>query len=348
MTRRLTWLLMTASCSAPATMLEPIVTRDGGDAGAPADAGSDAGSPDAGARALCPPDGGWVTLAPLGAGPRQETGVAALGDEVFVVGGFDQNGAFLPRVEAYRWRTNSWRTTAPLPVAMHHVNLAAFDGKLYALGGLGQSFVALGNAYVYDPAADSWSPVPSMPAGTQRGGGAVGVVEGRIVIAGGYRLGSVRDVSAYQPGTDTWSALPSLPVVARDHLVGAVWGTTFYALGGRTNGAIDGRVDAMPADPPGWVGRTAMLTPRAGAAAAVRGSEVVVLGGEGNGAASSGVFPQAEVYDLVNDRWSSEAPIPTPRHGTGAAAIDGVVFFPGGATVQGFGAVDTHEALCPR
>jgi hypothetical protein len=37
----------------------------------------------------------------------------------------------------------------------------------------------------------------------------------------------------------------------------------------------------------------------------------------------------------------------TPRHGLGAAVWDGVLYTPGGATVESFGAVDTHETFTP-
>ena len=34
-----------------------------------------------------------------------------------------------------------------------------------------------------------------------------------------------------------------------------------------------------------------------------------------------------------------------PRHGTGAAAVGGMVVVPGGATVEAFGAVDVVEGV---
>jgi hypothetical protein len=37
----------------------------------------------------------------------------------------------------------------------------------------------------------------------------------------------------------------------------------------------------------------------------------------------------------------------TPRHGTGAAGVGGVLYVPGGATQQAFGAVATHESYTP-
>jgi hypothetical protein len=71
---------------------------------------------------------------------------------------------------------------------------------------------------------------------------------------------------------------------------------------------------------------------------------IVVAGGEGNPAAATGVFDAVEAYDPAGDAWTALAPMPTPRHGTGAATLGRTLYLPGGATVQAFGAVDTHEA----
>jgi hypothetical protein len=39
--------------------------------------------------------------------------------------------------------------------------------------------------------------------------------------------------------------------------------------------------------------------------------------------------------------------MPTPRHGMAAAAWNGALYVPGGATSAGFGAVAAHEVLTP-
>ena len=90
-----------------------------------------------------------------------------------------------------------------------------------------------------------------------------------------------------------------------------------------------------------------MLTPRAGAAAAVLDGRLYVCGGEGNAADPSGVFPQAEAYDLASNSWTAPAPMATPRHGTGAATLGDSIYVPGGATRQAFGAVATADKFTP-
>jgi N-acetylneuraminic acid mutarotase len=90
-----------------------------------------------------------------------------------------------------------------------------------------------------------------------------------------------------------------------------------------------------------------MPTARGGTAAGVVDGKIYVVGGEGNGAAASGVFPQVEEYDPATDTWTSRGEMLTPRHGMGAAGFDGGLYVPGGATTQGFGAVATAEIFVP-
>jgi hypothetical protein len=96
-----------------------------------------------------------------------------------------------------------------------------------------------------------------------------------------------------------------------------------------------------------WVVREPMPTARGGTACGVIDDTLIVVGGEGNPDTPSMVFPDVEAYAVADDAWTTLAPMVTPRHGMGAAAWDGRPYVPGGATVQAFGAVDTHEVLTP-
>ena len=100
-----------------------------------------------------------------------------------------------------------------------------------------------------------------------------------------------------------------------------------------------------------WSSRAPMPTGRSGHAAAVVRGCLYVFGGEGNTSAANGVFPQSELYDPGTNSWTSLAAMRTPRHGIGAAVVGNRIFVPGGANVQGFGAVAAHdvfEALSAR
>jgi N-acetylneuraminic acid mutarotase len=312
---------------------------------APGDDGQDDTTAGAG---TIPPDGVWQVRAPLGEGPRQETGVAALDGEVYVIGGFALGGGLVPRVEAYDPEGDTWRTLGDFPsMSVHHANTASAGGRLWVLGYLsGLTFDAVGDAWSYDPATDTWSTVAAMPAGTERGGSGVAVIDDVVYVIGGLRqTAAVADAWAYDTAADTWAPMPDLPT-ARDHLVAAGVGGRVWCIGGReTNvGAHVPTVDVYDPASNTWSAGPPMPTSRGGMAAAVVDDWIFVAGGEGNPDDPSGVFAELEVLDTAAGAWTSLTPMPTPRHGTGGAALDGVVYVPGGAEEQALAVVATHEA----
>lgn len=293
------------------------------------------------------PQGAWHTRAPLPGGPRQETGVAAVDGEIYVVGGFTSAG-LAPAVEVYDPVSDGWRTAAEFPDAgVHHANTAAVGGRLFVAGYLVTAgFTAVGRTFAYEPSTDAWTEQTAMPVGVERGGAGVAVLQDTVYVLGGLRgTQTVGDAWAYDTVTDAWAPIEPLPG-PRDHLVAAGVDGKVYAIGGRDSGieAHVAHVDVYDPVDDAWSPGPPMPTSRGGMAAAVVSHFVFVAGGEGNTDEASGVFAQFEVLDTVEGTWTSLTPMPSPRHGMGAAAVDGVVYVPGGADVQAFGAVATHEA----
>lgn len=337
------WLLAAAFVMACTGESNPEVAAGG------AGGSSTAGGEGAGGAATAK---GWTTLASLSSGPRQENAVVALDGRVMVLGGFDGNAQIVDRVDIYDPHSDSWSAGTPLPAERHHINAAVVGGKLYLVGSLkGLSFFEDGSVFEFDPHDDEWAEKTPMPPGSERGASAVGVIGTKIYVAGGFRGGPSNDFavglfSAYDTESDAWEVLPSLPV-PRDHIVGGVIDGVFYVVGGRdgTISSVSDEVLAFDPDDGQWRDATAMMKPRAGCARAIVASRLFVFGGEGSQDAMSGVFPDNDVFD--GEAWQVLEPMPTPRHGTGAVAIDGTIYIPGGATTQAFGAVDVHEAFTP-
>lgn len=331
----------------PLATLASLAAACGGDPGGDSpDAGDQV---DAGVNA-CDVQAGWALGPALPLGATQETAVVALDGRIYVVGGFNGTGGILAQVQVYDTATCTWSLGPELPIPIHHANVAVVDGTVYVVGAMVTiSFRAIGNVWAWNPTTDAgWTARTSMPSGTERGSAVVGAIGGRIYVAGGLRGSAVAEVSAYDPTGDAWDTnFPALPQPT-DHGCGGVIAGKLYVAGGR-RGAIDSITGALYEYMPGgaWATKTAMTTPRGGTACAVVGDRLFVIGGEGNGDAASGVFPQVEAYTATSDVWESLPPMPTPRHGMGAAAWDGRVYVPGGATRAGFGATEVHEVLTP-
>jgi N-acetylneuraminic acid mutarotase len=286
-------------------------------------------------------------LPPLPAGPRQETAVVALDGEVWVMGGFDDVGEVVDIIEIFDPTAGTWRAGPALPMPMHHANAVVVQDRLLLLGFLqGLSFEARGETFAWS--GESWSSLAPLPLPRARGASAIGAIDAGAIVCGGFRGGAVPDCDRYDASTDTWEPLLDLPAI-RDHVVGGVVDDRFFVVGGRegTIASIGGDVWELDPAASAFIPRRSMETPRAGCAAAVLDGRIFVAGGEGNPDDVSGVFAQLEVYDPSDDTWSQLPPMPTPRHGTGAAAVDGMLIIPGGADVAAFSAVDVVEAYVP-
>ncbi|KAK7952863.1 hypothetical protein PG988_013557 [Apiospora saccharicola] len=253
-----------------------------------------------------------ATGAPQSSAPEQSHGVAAVGEDVYILGGittYNPAAAALPSLpiaQAYSTCRDEWRRIADIPIPINHGNVASVNGKLYLVGAL------TGNTtwtnppinYVYAPETDAWTALPAMPAGTARGASAVGRWRDTVLVAGGLTgqiptVGSqptVGFVSAFNTTSGAWAALPDLPE-PRDHAGGAVVDDVFYVVGGRLNSTTEVRgtvfaLDLLAAEKT-WVSREArMPTPRGGLSAAAVGSRIYTFGGRGchlGGAARRGV-----------------------------------------------------------
>jgi N-acetylneuraminic acid mutarotase len=287
------------------------------------------------APAATPADGGnsWATAPPMRE-PRQEVGVA------YVCGGFGLGGVTVATVEAYDTTSGSWTTLAPMPVALNHPAAAALGGKVYVFGG--DSPTRTENvALELDPQANAWTMRSRMP--TARNAAVAIPLGDRIYVIGGTPGG--RDVEAYHPGSDTWTRLQPMPT-PRNHLAGGASSGRLYVVGGRPPLTLN-VVEAYDPTTNGWSTRTPMPTGRSGHAAVVVRGCLYVFGGEGNALRPDGVFPHNEAYDPRRDAWESLAPMPTPRHGIGAAAVGERVFIAGGASLQGLGISAAHEIFTP-
>lgn len=292
-----------------------------------------------------PPDPGWSPAADLLA-PLQEHAVVVLGDEVVVIGGYEVG--MVDRVEAYDPAGDSWRALPSLPARVHHVNAAVVDDTVYVVGVLEEGFVEAGAIWALE--GDRWTDLGELPADRAVGAAGVGVLDGRIHLVGGLQGGRSVDLhTAYDPATGQIEALAPAPT-ARDHMAAGVTGGRLAVVGGR-DGGIAGVIDTLELYDPAtdsWSDGAPIPTARGGVAAAVGpDGRLHVLGGEGNPDDADGVFPDHEAWDPVTDTWEELGAMLTPRHGMGAAFVGDTLWAPGGATVQGFGAVATHEGWIP-
>jgi N-acetylneuraminic acid mutarotase len=301
------------------------------------DAGSDVRPPPSDAGD--PPPGGYGRRADLPLA-NSELGVAELNGKIYLIGGYPSSRVPQSAVQVYDVATNVWSMAAPLPVAMHHPVVVGTHGKVFSFGGQLTS-ADTPRTIAYDPATNMWTDLANMP--TARGAGACAVVGDKVYIVGGRPPGD-NAFEVYDIPTNMWAVLPDLPQTypQRNHIAAAAIDGKIYVAGGRYNGGsfsdpITDSVDMFDPATGMWSTRAKMLRPRGGVNGIAAYGCFYVWGGESAAAMEpNGVFPDHDVYNPKTDQWTALARLPTPIHGvTGAAFVDGIIYIPGGGTMQG-------------
>jgi len=294
--------------------------------------------------------------------PRRalEPGVAALGQQVVVVGGFDTSLAegldITARVDTFDTTSSTWGTLPDAPVKWTHLNLAVVGDRLYIAGGLeGAQDVAHGEGFVFDLIDKVWQPITAMDPADARGSSGVVTAPGRIYLLGGASTtAALATCLEYDTIAGTWSHLPDLPAPRSHPAAMRMLDGTLIVAGGLASldaSAPEGEVWALP--PPGaasrtWQPRAAMQAPtdpalRGGCAYGVVLGELVCAGGEGGQAASTVV----EGYDPYLDQWTMHESMPFARAGVQGAALGGRLFVPGGAATLALDPTDTLYIYTP-
>jgi N-acetylneuraminic acid mutarotase len=309
----------------------------------------------------------WKSLAPIKGGVRQEHNVVAWGDTVYILCGLRKNVSeeTTAAVEAYNTRTNTWTELTPAPVPLHHANVAVVDGKIYILGGIkGPIFggVPTGLSFQYDIASNKWKEISPMPYGL--GSAAIGVHKKKIYLAGGiqprgnvsgnrFGMNVIDVVASYDTTTDKWMTHPELSLPeGRDHSGGIVVDGIFYVVGGRVGSHLNNRKTVyalnLTSSDRIWVEMAPLPFARGGIAAAAAIGRIYVFGGEGNPNNLNGTFSEVGIFDIAQNRSEAGSPMPYPRHGFGAVAINDIIYLPGGGLKMGGGGLsDVNDAYVP-
>jgi len=305
--------------------------------------------------------------------PRTEVAVAALDGLIYVIGGLEGDGSSSAKVEVYDPATDTWSEAAPLPEPRHHAAATGFNGpgtpQVWVIGGFEASGDASAETFLYDPSTKAWT--AGEPLAEARGATAVAVVNAQIsvmYVVGGARTGTggtqenVGTTESYVLERG-WDRDPDLPT-PRDHLAAVGIPVRVYAIGGRLGGDYGQNVnttqvyEGTSVSDGTWRDLRPMPTARSGIAAVSFpgtwdgcqdcephpfGNMIYVFGGEG----PQGTFRENEMYDAGTDTWTTMAPMPTARHGLGAAVVGDTIYVIGGGPEPGLSVTGANEAYTP-
>jgi N-acetylneuraminic acid mutarotase len=305
----------------------------------------------------------WTARAPVPEA-RTEASVATDGTRIYLIGGFGpgpKGSATAPRAMlVYDPVADGWTAGGEIPEGVNHAGFTALGGKLYIIGGFREAtFSPTGAVRIYDPATRVWRDGTPMP--TPRGALALAIVDGKIHAMGGnvadasglsprehgarQEDNSVGTHEVYDPASDSWTRLAPMPT-PRNHLGAAVGAGKIHAVGGRVNGNMELTTHEIY-DPMtnSWAAGPPLPTGRSGIAVVAHGERIYVFGGETVRMFSSKTFREAERFDPATGRWERLPPMPTGRHGLGAASFGNAIYVLSGGPRPGMAFSTANERL---
>jgi hypothetical protein len=310
--------LIAAACGDDADPVEPPAA-DGTEEPPPDGAEADV---DDGEPPVAVSGDAWSTLAEA---PLEVTEVAATAfeGELWTAGGLTADGEVTAAVQIYDPSRDAWREGPDLPEPAHHASLVSTATDLVLIGGYRTlAFDPVPDVFLLDPENDTWVEVTSLPE--PRGAGAAAWDGERIAYGGGIGEEGLADEiwAIDEPGDAEWTEIANLSV-ARDHLAATSDGAgTVWFLAGR-EASLESNlatVDQLMGDEVAHIGD--LPTPRGGVAAFFSQDHGACLAG---GEEPEETF--VEVECIAGDGTTVALPdLSLPRHGLGAAVIDGIAY----------------------
>lgn len=292
-------------------------TGDGGTAG-------EGGAEDGGAAGA--PGFSWRTLPGL-AKARMAAMGAAVGETMYVIGGFDESELF-DDVESLAPGQAAWTTAPPLPNPQCCAAAGVLGSVIAVAGGYESDGQTPTDALLlFDTTTGVWQSGPHMPTARVNAMGTVW--NGKLAVIGGStQFGSEQAtgvIEIYDPASNTW-ATSTLTVTPRASGVAVVDSDQIYVIGGASQDSIygDSIVEIVTAD--GVTAGHSLALARCQVVGGLLPSGLVVAGGW------TPSFDTATAEGLLGARteWQSLPPMPTIRAGAAAAVINGSLIVAGG------------------
>mmetsp|Transcript_56953 Transcript_56953/g.123290 ORF Transcript_56953/g.123290 Transcript_56953/m.123290 type:complete len:328 (-) Transcript_56953:161-1144(-) len=155
-----------------------------------------------------PVTGEWILL-PAMCCHRAGHSATAIGDKLYVCGGYDNRLEVIQDcVEVFDLTTEKWTKLTPMSVGRWQHAAAALRGKLYICGGITTSgFVQ--SVERFDPDTNLWEDLP--PLSVVRDHHIAAAFQGELYVCDGYSVGhSIFSLERFDPITNLWTRLPPI------------------------------------------------------------------------------------------------------------------------------------------
>lgn len=293
-----------------------------------------------------PPNGTWVTLAPM---PYSASLAMAVyyppANKVYVFGGLGpDSGAASNITRIYDIASDTWSVGAPMPDGRNRSACGYIPGtdRIYILSGAYNAQVTsvADNTWAYDPVADNWTDLTaSAPFPHPVNGSAYGVINNKLYIAGGAdSIDGNNRTWEYDPIANTYTQKADEPASFQNNVPGsAVANGLLWVFGGgnpfadavtataivptkarpndvkgHTDTADDGRYYDPVSDT--WNNAPNLAVARSFPASGAIGDNLLIAAGGYNG--STSVHTVQKKIPCIGEPTPTPTPTPTPKPAT--------------------------------
>lgn len=274
---------------------------------------------------------------------RHEAAFVRVGQKFYLLG-----GRSIRPVSIYDTQTGSWTEGTKPPIEMHHFQPIVYNKKIYCIAAMTGGWpneTPTTHVYIYDPASDAWRKGDEIPEERRRGSTGNVLHSGKIYIACGIKNGHVGDhknwMDSYDPDTGKWEVLSDAPR-ARDHFQAVLVDGKIVAPAGRNTGILPdeafggtiAEVDVYDIASNTWKTLPNNIpTKRAGNAAILFETEVLVVGGEST--TQEKAHAEVEALNLETNAWRTLPSLLEGRHGSGLLEYEGAIYIASGCGNRG-------------
>ncbi|XP_065304432.1 kelch-like protein 10 [Dermacentor albipictus] len=249
-------------------------------------------------------------------GPRAYHKCAAIGNDIYVIGGFNGEDYF-SSVRCFNAHTKKWRSVTPMHVKRCYVSVAVLNEIIYAMGGYDGRH-RQNTAEKFDHRTNQWTMIA--PMNMQRSDACATTHDGYVYVTGGFSGNDcLSSAERYDPTVDQWTTISGMRF--RRSGVGCIgFRNCVYAIGGFNGTTRLASAEKYNPETNMWTSLPNMYTPRSNFAVAIIDNLVFAIGGF-NGESTTNL---AECYDPTTDQWYEATDMNESRSALAACVISGL------------------------
>jgi N-acetylneuraminic acid mutarotase len=243
---------------------------------------------------------------------------------------------------------SGWIAKRPIPIGAPSGGYMAAEvnGLIYVFGGLLHSdhpARVLDILWQYNPGTDTWKqlekPKKTDEGDAGRNNGALGVIDGKLYLAGGWRMKPPLPTDTlliYDPAKNFWSTGAKMPILSGTSVGGAIGKKLYVMTACDGKGGYKKYLHVYDPETDKWGELPSPPHFHTGAGGGVIDGKFYVVGGQpGTGFEDGGLAPLAgadlDVYDPRTNTWQTKRALPEPRRALACAVSNGKIYALGGA-----------------